>query len=438
MTENHTFRRGFAALVMFTLLAGDAWRYSISWWGFGAIALALTVTAVILLVHQRHRWNFGGLPYPLIAFMVLATVSIFWSHYPGATALGLTTTWMTVTVALAVAITYSWQELLAALGVALRLILGLSILFELIVGLFVRMPVLPFWVDYGTTTGLPKLLYWSRNELFEVFDGGKIQGIVGNSSLLAFAAVLAVIVFGVQLAAGTVRRFWGMLWMLLAFATIALTRSATITVILVVVAVVVLAALLIRRASTPRGRVIVYWSFAGAVALSTTLAVMFSGQLLGLLGKSEDLTGRLGIWDKVIDLAGQQPVAGWGWVSYWVPWVSPFDDLVTRNGVLQLHAHNAWLDIWLQLGILGLIVFGALVLSTAFRAWSLATDRPQSVPGSPGPYSAVTVLPLLLLTALLVQSLAESRLIVEYGMLLLVIIAVKTKAPGDRISHNHG
>jgi O-antigen ligase len=89
-----------------------------------------------------------------------------------------------------------------------------------------------------------------------------------------------------------------------------------------------------------------------------------------------------------------------------------------RNGVVQLHAHNAWLDLWLQLGILGLLVFGALVLVALVRSWMLAA-RPE--------WNVAMLLPLLLVVALLVQSLAESRLLVEYGLFLLVVIAVKTK-----------
>ena len=55
----------------------------------------------------------------------------------------------------------------------------------------------------------------------------------------------------------------------------------------------------------------------------------------------------------------------------------------------------------------------------------------RSSPRSPGAFTALSLLPLLLLVALLVQSLAESRLLIEYGLFTLVIIAVKTKL-GDR------
>ena len=164
--------------------------------------------------------------------------------------------------------------------------------------------------------------------------------------------------------------------------------------------------------------------------------------LLRALGKSEDLTGRFDIWNSVITLAAERPVFGWGWVSYWAPWVEPFNGLAVRKGVTYLQAHNAWLDVWLQLGILGVIVFAALVLSTLWRCWFFAVDRPRTGVVDDAPYAASALLPLLVIAALLAQSMAESRLLIEYGWVLLVVFAVFTKraqggvfASPERLAH---
>jgi exopolysaccharide production protein ExoQ len=242
-------------------------------------------------------------------------------------------------------------------------------------------------------------------------------------------ALLGLIVFGVQLAARSVGRLSGTLWMLLAALIAAITRSATIFVGIAVCAAVLAAVLAVRRARTRRARIATYWTLAALVLAGAGLVTLFSRQLLALLGKSDTLTGRLGIWDAVIGLAQQRPVAGWGWISYWAPWVAPFKNLVKKAGVQQLHAHNAWLDVWLQLGILGVVVFAALVLLTVYRAWQMAIRTPSATAQpatSPAAASALALLPILLLTALIVQSLAESRLIVEYGWLLLALLAIKT------------
>lgn len=427
MIESRRFRSVFAAFTLFTLFAGDFWRYSIGWWGFGAIVLALLAGSIALLVHHRARWHVARLPYPLLVFLGLATLSLLWSFYPGGTALGLVTTWITAVIGAALAISFSWEELLRALGHAMRALLGLSFLFEFIVSAFIRRPILPLvpspGVDYDSLETIPKLLYWSR-DLF--FEGGKIQGIVGNSSLLGFIALVSLIVFAIQLAAKSVNRFWGSFWFLVAIAAVACTRSATIYIAIVVILAVVAMVLLLRRT---RGAAhgAVYLVAAGLVAGAAVVVSTMSTQLLALLGKSSDLTGRLDIWQTVADLASERAVAGWGWISFWIPWVPPFDDLVFASGVRQLHAHNAWLDVWLQLGTIGVVVFAALVLSTLVRSWQFAVDRPNVDPIAEARHTVVSLLPLLLLVALLVQSVAESRLLIEYGLALLAIIAIKSK-----------
>jgi len=434
LTERPRRRSAYLVLTLFVLLAGDAWRYTIGWYAYGVLAVALAGVAVWMLVAYRDRWRCAALPYPLIAFLGLATISIAWSFYPGATAIGLTATYLTAIVGLGLAVSYSWAEILRGLAAALRFIIGLSILFELFVSLVIRGPILPLvpspGIDYSALPDtVPLMLFWSRNELFQIFDGGKIQGVTGNSVLLSYVALVGIIVFALQLAGRTTKRRWSILWLALSVLTLGATRSATIIAALAAVIIVAAAALAVRRAHTPRARTTAYLVIAGAVIAAATLAMALQRELFALLGKSEDLTGRLEIWDKVIGLAQQRPVFGWGWVSHWIPGFAPFDDLVIRNGVRQLHAHNAWIDMWLQLGIVGVIVFGALVLTTYQRSWSFAVDRPQHIPGKPGLYELPALLPMLMLTGLLIQSIAESRLLVEFGFAFLVLAAVKTKIP---------
>ena len=88
-------------------------------------------------------------------------------------------------------------------------------------------------------------------------------------------------------------------------------------------------------------------------------------------------------------------------------------DLIVRGGVQVMHAHNAWLDVWLQLGILGLVVFGALIVATLVRSWLMATDRVILSPGSRGSYSWVAMLPLLVLTAQPIVEAARMRIVLR-------------------------
>ncbi len=411
-----------ATLVLFTVLAGDFWRNTLSWYGFGVVAAGLLVWSVVLLVRSRPRVRFWKLPVPLIGFLLFATASLAWSQYQGVTVIGVGLQWATTAGALFLALALTWREFVDALHRAIRVILGLSLVFELVVSVFVRRPLLPFFTDYGGRD-IPQAFYWSRNLLFE---GGRIQGIVGNANLLGMVALLGLIVFGVRLAALEHRRRRDWAWILVAVATLALTASSTVLVATAVTAVVLVLALVARRL-TPRGRVGLLVGITVSALVSGAAVASFAPRVLGVFGKGDDLTGRTDIWAAVIDLAVQRPVFGWGWSSYWAPWVEPFSGLAVRNGVEYLQAHNAYLDVWFQLGFVGAGLFVCLVVSTVARAWWAAIDRPQRTPGQPLPFSALDLLPLLVMAALVAQSLTESRLLIEGGWVLLVTMAVATK-----------
>lgn len=410
MTPASPYRLFLATFGFFTLAAGDVWRYLLSWWGWGAIVLIFVTLAVVELV--RSRVDVRRLPILLLATLALMTLSIAWSAYPGASALGVAATLATTVFAVFLATCFSWAELVDALARALRIVLVLSLLFELVVAVFVRGPVLPLWVDHSGLDEIPKAFYWSRDLLF---DGGRIQGIVGNANILAMAALLSLIAEIARRVAGRGSGLGFVTWVVLAAGVLALTRSSTVFVAAAVVAVVCLAAWFARRGSGPR-RVATAIGLLALTAGSAVAAVIFRGPLLELLGKSADLTNRLDIWAIVADLAGRRPIAGWGWISYWAPWVEPYDDLVVIKGVTYLQAHNAWLDVYLQLGILGLVVVGLFALTTLARTWVYALDGPRDS----------ALVPMALLVAVLVQGLAESRLLIEIGWAILVLVSIRT------------
>lgn len=429
MVRNRAWLSVYAVLVFFTVLSGDTERYALTWFGWGAIILAIFAVALVIVIRARARWRLSGLPFPLLAFLALAVLSIAWSDYRQWTAAAAFLSIVTAVGALSLAVTFTLPQLLRLLGHALRIILAGSILFELVVALVVRHPFTPWWTDYSGQKIHPAE-YWSRDLLLK---GDRIQGIMGNSDLLGFVALLGVIVFALEFASRSMNRGWSGFWIVVALADIALTRSATVTIAAAVTAVGAIVLVLLRRTETDRGRRTVSLISIVVVVLGVVGAILLRAPLLRALGKTGTLTGRTGIWSEVIALASQRPVAGWGWISYWVPGLAPFDRSAFRLGGIQyLQAHDAWLDLWLQLGIIGVVVFAAFALSALVRSWMLAVDRPQLGRGTAGRYDASTLLPALVLVALLAQSVAESRLLIEYGLLLLSLFAIKTKMP-DRL-----
>lgn len=413
------------AVALLTLaFAGQAVRNLLGWWGYAAIVAVVLIFSLAALIRTRPRIRWNNTPKALVGFLLVATLSIAWSYYPGASALGVAATLATTAAGAMLALCLDWDRLVHAIGRSLRITVGLSLLFELVVAVFVRQPVLPPWI--GVPTGkTPDAFYWTLGELF---TGGPIQGVVGNRNLLGFVALLGLAVVLVELSAGLLRRRPALVWAGVFAATLLLTRSSTVWLCLVTVAAAAAFALWARRSGERRRRPVYLTALAAAVAL---LLAFFTARdaLFALLGRSEDATGRLDIWRAVWSLAEQRPVAGWGWVSYWVPWAAPFDTLAERKGVLYLQAHDAWLDVWFQLGAIGLALFVALAASVLWRSWFLAVDRPRFDAGSILPYRVVTLAPLLIIAALLAQSIAESRILTESGWLLLVAFAIKTKRP---------
>jgi len=425
MTESKT-RLGvsaFAIIAFVFTFGSNGVRYVTGLPVFFVLAGLLTIASIIVFVRlkpARFRWY--RLPAPIYWFLILATLSILWSAYRLESVAGVAAQLATTAIAVVLAFVLSWHELLRTLASSMRWLLALSYLFELWVSLFVREPLMAWWMEQpaGETH---KILFWSRDLLF---SGGPIQGIFGNSVLLGFVALIGLILFGIQLRAGLVRPVFGWCWVAVAALTLLLTRSATIWVALLAVLVVLAFAIWGRRLGQER-RMPLYWTAAALVAAALATVLFARDFVFGLLGKSGDLTGRGETWQKVWELVEQHPWFGWGWVSYWPTWVEPFKGLDTKAGIAVMSAHNSWLDVWLQLGIIGVLVFAPIVFLTLQRVWFRAVDQPLRGPGPALPFATSALWPLLVLTALLVQSITESRLLIESGWLMLIILAVKTR-----------
>ncbi|MBP1327132.1 O-antigen ligase [Leucobacter exalbidus] len=413
----------YAICAFVFVLGSNGVRNLLGWPGFLALAVVLTVFGIVIFVREKPaRFRWYRLPSPLYWFLGLAVLSIIWSQYRFETLLGVIAQLATTLLAVVLAFVLTWQEVLRTLSTALRYLLGLSLVFELFVSLVIKHPLMPLWMEKpeGKT---PKLLYWSRDLLF---TGGPIQGLVASSVLLGFIALIGLIVFGIQLRAGLVRPVTGWLWVAVAFGTILLTRGATVWVALAACAAGLALALWARRLR-PERRVPLYITAISLIAAGIAVTLFARDFVFGLLGKSGDLTGRVDTWTKVIGLAEDRPWFGWGWVSYWPFWTEPFTSLDRKAGLQVMSAHNAWLDVWLQLGIVGVLVFLPLVALTVWRVWFRAVDPPRRGFGPALPYATSALWPYLVMIALIVQSFTESRLLLEGNWVLLVLIAVKSR-----------
>jgi O-antigen ligase len=404
------WRSAYAFITLFSLFTGDGMRDLLGWWGFGALSAALLAVAVVVLVRERRRLR--GLlarstAVPLLLFVGVCLVSALWSAYPVVTLAGSAVQIATALVAIALPLLLPLRRLAVVLAWMVHTNLALSLVFEAVVALLPEHRLAPFFTDYGSNA--PGAYYWSQGLLF---TGQRIQGIAANANLTCFLALLGGILVCCLLAAREVPRRLAVPALALDLLLAALTRSGTVIIAGGVVLAVAVLVLAYRRVS--RGARAALTGVALAVIVLAALSSSrMSEPVLRILGKGDDLTGRYEIWHVVGTLVAERPLLGWGWVSYWAPWVSPYNDLVVRGGVEYLQAHNAYFDVQLQVGVVGLAAFAVLIGSVVLRALRLAIVR-----------APLSTLPLLLVTALLAQAMAESRLLIEGNWALLAALSV--------------
>lgn len=380
--------------------SGQGLRNLVGWWAFGVIAAISGLMLFAVFVREGHRVPWRALPPIASAYTVLCMLSVIWSHYPRETILAGLLMLATTASGVLLACGLSLRQLTDALSRALEATLVLSFLLELYVALVLQHPLIPAYMRDWTE--VPPSYIWVEGNIFR---GGPIQGIVGNRNPLAFIALLTLICVAVRWRDSRLRLPNFIVWSALSVLTLFLTGSATVIVAAVVSLVVMLFLWLLRHVPIAlRTTVIVVASTLGVALVA--VAIGWHSQLTALLGRSSDMTGRWEIWMKVLALWEQHTFLGWGWIMYWVPWIPMFGTLVIRpDGTPTLSAHNAYIEALFQTGVVGAALIVVLVLTLTFRSFRLAVHYLDS--------DASVLLPALLMTAMVVQSMTESRLLSE-------------------------
>jgi O-antigen ligase len=413
--------RGWCTFVLFTALAGVAWVHAFGEMVAGIVAVGGMLVSIVLWFIVRPPVQWRRLPWFAVAYIAWATASVLWSAWPAASALTLLLLYVTTVQAFFVGAVLTWRELVRTIASALKWVMALSIIFELWVSLVIQAPVLPGFVVEKASD---PILYWSRDNLF---DGGRLQGIMGNANLLGPVALVAIIVFAIRYAARAPRRILLLGWIALSAFLFVRAASATAYVAAAAVVLVLATVLLMRRTKHPGERTKYYVGYAvigagGAVAFWLLRDTIFTA-----LGRSADLTGRETIWSAVLERAAERPFAGWGFATPWPSWEPAFDGWIIDHDQTVMQAHNMWIDVYFQLGIVGVVLLSLLFFAYVWRTWFFAVDRPRWDLRDDRPYSPLTLLPTLVGTILLVQGFAESTPLLLWGWMLLLLFGFKIK-----------
>ena len=372
-------------------------RQTIGWAGLIAIIVVLVVVCSLSLAAQWNTVGWRGLlPISLLAFVGWAGASVFWSEYQWASLAGFGYLVAFTILGIYIALTRDTIQIIRSYGDVLRVVLLAGLALEVFAGLLID----------------------SRIEFLNIAGNldslGSIQGLSGTRNQLGIVAVIALVTFGTELRTKSIPRGLAIISLVAAGLAIVLSRSPVAIGALVLLALAGAALYLLRRVASSRRR---FWQF-GLLALTVMAAIaawVLRGPIVAALNGAGELNHRLAVWNDVWNLIGLFPLEGWGWVGLWRNEIVPFQAFAVFGARTPTSSLNAFLDVWLQLGLVGFVIFIGMLGVTFTRSWLLASQR----------RSIIFAWPALVLVVLLVSSLAESTILIEFGWLTFVVCCVK-------------
>jgi exopolysaccharide production protein ExoQ len=104
------------------------------------------------------------------------------------------------------------------------------------------------------------------------------------------------------------------------------------------------------------------------IALGAFLLLLLP-RLALLLGRDHTLSGRTAIWAQVAHFITQRPLVGYGYDAFWRGMQGPSLQVAAAVHFVAVHAHNGFLEIALELGAAGLLLFVLSWLSAWLQLW---------------------------------------------------------------------
>ena len=161
-------------------------------------------------------------------------------------------------------------------------------------------------------------------------------------------------------------------WLLIAASVLLAVLSNSLTSLVVIAALLLLIPayrLLRAKLTVPRSLSLIV--LCAGIVVSVAVAVKYEDIVLGLLDRSISLTGRTGIWEWVWASISQRMILGYGFNGFWSGIGGASASVVLNIGFVAKHAHDGFLDLWLELGIIGLALFVIGYLSAVRSAFHL-------------------------------------------------------------------
>lgn len=169
----------------------------------------------------------------------------------------------------------------------------------------------------------------------------------------------------------------------------------------------------IARRSGPRIRLLIAVVAPLLVIAAAAVAVSYSWEVMHLLDREPTLSGRTAIWAQVGHAIAQHPLLGYGYDAFWRGMQGPSLQIDAAVHFMVEHAHNGFLEIALELGLVGLALFLLSWLVAWLRLWPLWRV---------GDLSRIAF-PLALLVLIALYDLEENTLLIYNGLFWPLYVA---------------
>ena len=334
----------------------------------------------------------------LLSLITLALISSAWSIDPDTTIRRFVAVLATSLCGYAMATRFSWRRLTEVIALSFVILMAVCYLMA--------------------------ILFPNLGRMTELFPGAWRGVWVEKNNLGSTMAIGVIASVAAALHNPDRARWWGGAAVLM-LGLVILSTSKTSLVSIVIGSAGIFAIWLAGRG--PITGVLVVWSGVSAMLALATVVLVDPGALFALLGKDATFTGRTFIWDGILREIHTRPYTGFGYGAVWSnegPW-TPLAKIVAIAGFRPYHAHSSWLEMWLGMGIGGLILWGLVVL----EAWLKGLWRAFRGDGG---YFALPFLAMFTLSSL-TESMALVWNDLRWCLLVVVIVKLSLKDDADAV-----
>ncbi len=262
------------------------------------------------------------------------------------------------------------------------------------------------WVfGIGTIASLLFVILVPKFGIMGGIHAGAWRGIYTHKNGLGRTMLLSTIVF--LLLALTTHKNRLIFWTLLgaSFAMLLLSKSSSPLINLMILTSIFLTLQIVRWNYLFLIPALIGLLSAGTIVY--LLTVTNASQIAGAFGKDLTFTGRTDFWPLILDKIWEKPWLGYGFGAFWQGLDGPSAYVWNASAFKAPNGHNGYLDLCLDLGLVGFAIYSIEFLSGIYRAIGYI----RSVK------TADAFLPILLLCLVILSNLTESSLVLQNNLL---------------------